>query len=185
MNDRPQNIKRSLDTLRKDVAKEIRQLKKTLDLDDASAATFLANLASVEHQLRSVFDYWNTDCMKSYRRSGAKSPLFQEADKTLKVTLQDSNEAVTGKDQNEVFVNTIIIIGLKACYEACKNSAIYAVKGKGELLVDKTPQALSHTHVREDGIDYYIYTNLSCKEKAGRLRKLEDPVGCKIHVSYE
>ena len=157
---KPQNIKHALATLRTDISKEIKRLKKTLDLDDPANAVFIANLGAVEHQLDALGAFWKTVCLKSYAKSGAKSPLVQGSDRTLHVALRDSNEIVAGDDQNEVFFN--------------------AIKARRELLVDLTPQSRSYKHGKENGVDYYVYTNLECSKKIEFLKRVGKATGCQV-----
>lgn len=180
MPSKPQNIKHALATLRTDISNEIKRLKKTLDLDDPTNAVFIANLGAVEHQLDSLGDFWRNVCLDSYEQSEAKSPLIQGSDRTLHIALRDSNEIVAGRDQNEVFFNTIKAIGLKASHEACKANDIFAVQKRNELLVDQSPQSRQHKHGKENGVDYYVYTNLSCSKKIELLKRVGDATGCQI-----
>ena len=180
MTTKPQNIKHALATLRTDISKEIKRLKKTLDQDDPANAVFIANLGAVQHQLDALGAFWKNVCLKSYAKSGAKSPLIQGSDRTLHVALRDSNEIVAGDDQNEVFFNAIKAIGLKACHEACMAKNIFAIKARRELLVDLTPQSRSYKQGKENGVDYYVYTNLSCSKKIEFLKLVGKATGCQI-----
>ncbi|MEI7899974.1 MAG: hypothetical protein WCK89_06950 [bacterium] len=185
MSERTPNIKLNLDLLRRSITAEIKTQRKALSHDDPMAATFLSCLASAEHQLKSAVDYWSNACTKAYRRSGATSHLFQEYGKTLVVTLRDTNEPVKGKDQNEVFANTMKSLGLKACFDACKKGSIYAVKARQELLVDNKPQTNKNIALVEKGVTYYVYTNLSANDKIKNLKLLALNLGCDIHASNE
>jgi len=185
MNDDTPNVLLNVDHLRKSVSKELKRLKKELPTDDADAACFLATLQATEHQLRSIRNYWMNVCVKAYQKSGATSHLFQETPKTLTVTLRDSNEEVKGKKQNEVFVNTMKVLGLKACYDACIKEGIYAVKSRKEFLVDTKAQSGAHVEVSEKGTTYYVFTGLSAKDKVKQLKRLEKPLNCAIHASCE
>ena len=185
MNDDTPNVWLNVEHLRKSVLKEFKRLKKALPSNDPDAATFLATLRATEHQLKSIRTYWVDVCVKAYKKSGATSHLFQERRKILKVTLRDSNEEVTGKKQNEVFVNAMKGLGIKACYDACVKANIYAVKSRKELLVDTKAQSGAHVKVSEKGTTYYVFTGLSAEDKVKQFKYLEKPLNCAIHASYE
>jgi hypothetical protein len=185
MNDDTPNVWLNVEHLRKSVSKELKRLKKELPADDADAVRFLASLQATEHQLESIRSYWVDVCVKAYRKSGATSHLFQENRKTLTVTLRDSNEEVKGKKQNEIFVNAMKGLGLKACYDACIKASIYAVTSRKEFLVDIKAQSGAHVEVSEKGITYYVFTGLSAKDKVKQLKRLEKPLNCAIHASCE
>ncbi|MGI5870107.1 MAG: hypothetical protein ACOX9C_11780 [Kiritimatiellia bacterium] len=180
-----QNIKNILSGLKSDVAKEITRLKKTLDLSNSSNAVLIANLEAAQHQLVTLGNYWKDVCLKSYRKSNAQSQLTHGSNKTLYVTLRDSNEAVTGRNQTEIFFNAIKAIGLKACYEACKENGIFAVEKDNELLVARTQHVRSSKQGKENGVEYYVYTGLSCKKKIDFLERIGEATGCEVHASYE
>jgi hypothetical protein len=185
MNDDIPNVWVNVHHLRTSVTKELKRLKKELPADDPEAATFLAALQATEHQLKSLRNYWVDVCLKAYKKSGATSHLFQENRKTLTVTLRDSNEEVKGKNQNEVFVNTMKGLGLKACCDACVKGSVYAVKERNELLVDTKPQRIAHVEVSDKGTSYFVFTGLSAKDKVAKLKRLEKLLNCAIHASYE
>ena len=180
-----QNVKKSLNSIRSDVSKEIKRLGKTMDMEYPPNVEFLAYLKSVEKQVESIGCFWETLCITSYRKSDAQSELIHEKSKTLSVTLRDSNEAVTGETQNEVFANAIKGIGIEACHEACKKAHIYGIEKKEEYLVDVKPQSRSNTKLNENGVDYYIYTSLSCSKKQRLLQLLGKHTNCDVHVSYK
>jgi hypothetical protein len=185
MNDDIPNVWVNVHHLRTSVTKELKRLKKELPTDDPRVATFLAALQATEHQLKSIRNYWVDVCLKAYKKSGATSHLFQENRKTLTVTLRDSNEEVKGKNQNEVFVNAMKSLGLKACYDACLKAGIYAVTSRKEFLVDTKAQSGAHVEVLEKGITYYVFTNFSAKAKVKQLKRFEKPLNCAIHASCE
>lgn len=152
---------------------------------DASNEVLIANLRAVEHSLSSLGDFWNEFCVDSYKNANVKSPIIHESRKTLHVTLPDTNEPVTGRTQNEVFFNTLKIIGLKACHDACKANGIFAFENRRQLIVDTSPQAGTSKPGKDNGVEYHVFTGLNCQRKAELLKHIVDATGCRIHVSYE
>lgn len=66
--------------------------------------------------------------------------------------------------------------GLDRVHRICRAHGIYGAPKYGQLLVDKTSRVPENQHVavfREDGIDYYIYTNQNGPKKEQLLAAIE------------